>query len=100
MAAGEDIEILGPLGDRFEEILTPEALQLVATLQREFGGKRAELLAARAATQRDLSAGGTLDFLPETRRIRDDNLWRGPAPAPSLVDRRGEGPARATRGAA
>ena len=34
MAAGDGIEILGPPGDRFEEILTPEALQLVATLQR------------------------------------------------------------------
>jgi malate synthase len=90
MAAGDGVEILGAPGDRFEEILTPEALQLVATLQREFGGKRAELLAARAATQQDLSGGGTLDFLPETRRIRDDNLWRVPKPAPGLVDRRVE----------
>src|SRR6516165_4173309 len=90
MAAGDGVEILGAPGDRFGEILTPEALQLVATLQREFDGKRAELLAARAATQQDLSAGGTLDFLPETRRIRDDNLWRVPAPAPGLVDRRVE----------
>ena len=47
MAAGDGIEILGTPGDRFEEILTPEALQLVATLQRDSGGKRAELLAAR-----------------------------------------------------
>ncbi|HKA94725.1 MAG TPA: malate synthase A, partial [Streptosporangiaceae bacterium] len=90
MAAGDGIEVLGPPGDRFEEILTPDALSLVATLQREFGGKRAELLAARAATQQDLSAGGTLDFLPETRHIRDDNLWQVPAPAPGLVDRRVE----------
>ena len=67
MAAGEGVEIIGPAGDRFEEILTPDALHLVGTLQREFGGKRAELLAARAARQEELSAGGTLDFLPETR---------------------------------
>ena len=90
MAADDGIEVLGTPGDRFEEILTPEALQLVATLQRDFGDKRAELLAARAARQQDLSAGGTLDFLPETRRIRDDNLWRVPAPAPGQVDRRVE----------
>ena len=31
MAAGDGIEILGTPGDRFEEILTPEALHLVAT---------------------------------------------------------------------
>ena len=76
MAAGEGIEIIGPAGDRFEEILTPDALHLVGMLQREFGRKRAELLAARAARQQELSAGGKLDFLPETRRIREDPLWR------------------------
>src|SRR5262245_51124919 len=90
MAAGKGIEILGPPGDRFEEILTPDALQLVATIKREFGGKRAKRLAARAATQQDLAAGGTPDYRPETRRIRDDNLWRVPRPAPGLVDRRVE----------
>ena len=66
MVAGKGVEIVGPPGDRFEEILTPDALDLVAMLQREFGGRRAELLAARAARQEELSAGGTLDFLPET----------------------------------
>src|SRR5580700_10002894 len=90
MAADDGIEVLGPPGDRFGEILTPDALGLVAMLQREFGGKRAELLAARAARQQDLSSGGTLDFLPETRHIREDPLWRVPAPAPGLVDRRVE----------
>jgi len=90
MAAGEGVEIIGPAGDRFEEILTPDALHLVGTLQREFGGKRAELLAARAARQEELSAGGTLDFLPETRRLRADPLWQVAKPAPGLVDRRVE----------
>src|SRR5438046_6497736 len=90
MAAGNGIEIIGPPGDRFEEILTPDALNLVAMLQRDFGARRAELLAARGARQRELLDGGTLDFLPGTRRIRDDNPWRVPAPAPGLVDRRVE----------
>jgi malate synthase len=90
MAAGNGIEIIGPPGDRFEEILTPGALNLVATLQRDFGARRAELLAARAARQAELLAGGTLDFLPATRHIRDDSLWRVASPAPGLVDRRVE----------
>jgi len=90
MAAGEGIEILGPAGDRFDEVLTPEAVNLVALLQREFGGRRAVVLAARALRQAELSAGGTLDFLPGTRHIREDPLWRVPRPAPGLVDRRVE----------
>jgi malate synthase len=90
MAASEGVEITGPHGDRYDEILTPDALGLIAALQREFGPRRAELLAARAARQEELSAGGTLDFLPGTRRIREDGSWRVAPPAPGLVDRRVE----------
>src|SRR6201997_3214137 len=90
MAAGNGIEIIGPPGDRFGEILTPDALNLVAMLQRDFGARRADLLAARAVRQQELLAGGTLDFPPETRPIREDPLWRVAKPAPGLVDRRVE----------
>ena len=88
--ATEGVQITGPQGDRYEEVLTPEALGLVAALQRELGARRAELLAARQARQVELSAGGTLDFLAATRVIRDDPDWRVAAPAPGLVDRRVE----------
>jgi malate synthase len=88
--ASEGVEITGPKGDRFDEVLTPGAVSLVAALQRELGPRRAELLAARATRQVDLSAGGTLDFLPATKAIRDDPGWRVAAPAPGLVDRRVE----------
>ncbi len=88
--ASEGVQITGPQGDRYEEVLTPEALGLVAALQRELGARRAELLAARQARQVELSAGGTLDFLAPTQVIRDDPDWRVAAPAPGLVDRRVE----------
>ena len=88
--SSEGVEITGPKGDRFDEVLTPDAVSLVAALQRELGPRRAELLAARATRQVDLSAGGTLDFLAATRAIRDDPEWRVAAPAPGLVDRRVE----------
>ncbi len=84
------VQITGPRGDRFDEVLTPEAIDLVVALQREFGARRAELLAARAARQQELSAGAMLDFLPGTRAIREDPDWRVAAPAPGLVDRRVE----------
>ncbi|MBE1534960.1 malate synthase A [Actinomadura algeriensis] len=90
MGNEDGIEIAGPLGDRYEEILTPEALGLLAALQRELGGRRRELLGARAERQRRLSAGGTLDFLPETANVRADDSWRVADPAPGLEDRRVE----------
>jgi malate synthase len=90
MSTPAGVEVTGPRGDRFEEILTPEALGFLATLQREFGARRRDLLAKRAERQEALSKGGTLDFLPETAEIRADDTWRVAAPAPGLVDRRVE----------
>src|SRR5258708_3136339 len=90
MSYGEGIQVNGPVRDRYEEILTPQALDLVALLQRELGPRRAELLAARAARQRELSAGALLGFLPETAHIRADRSWQVAPPAPGLIDRRVE----------
>ena len=90
MSDANGIQVDGPAGDRYEEILTAEALDLVALLHRELGPRRRELLAARAARQRELSAGAMLDFLPGTASIRADASWRVAPPAPGLVDRRVE----------
>ena len=84
------VQITGPGGDRYDEILTPEAVALVAELQRELGPRRAELLRARAQRQQELSGGGTLGFLDGTRAVREDRSWRVAPPAPGLVDRRVE----------
>src|SRR6185369_854620 len=86
----DGVEITGPQGERYGEVLTPAALGLIVALHRELEGRRAELLAARATRQVELSAGGMLDFLPGTRPVRDDPDWRVAAPAPGLVDRRAE----------
>lgn len=55
-----------------------------------FNPRRKELLARRDERQKALDAGGLLDFLPETRHIRENDAWKGPYPAPGLVDRRVE----------
>jgi malate synthase len=86
----QGVQITGEDGPRYGEILTGEALSLLATLHRELAPRRAELLAARHQRQRALAGGGTLDFLPETRDIREDRTWRVADPAPGLVDRRVE----------
>jgi len=72
-----------------EEILTAEALEFLAALQRRHGARRAQLLAARQDRQREISAGGTLDYRPETQEVREGD-WRVAGPAPGLVDRRVE----------
>ena len=86
----DGVQITGQAGPRYEEILTDEALRLIAALHRELGPRRAELLDARHERQRALAEGGTLDFLAQTRSVRDDRSWRVAAPAPGLVDRRVE----------
>jgi malate synthase len=75
-------------------VLTAEALDLVVALQREFAGRREELLLARAERQERIAGGELPDFLEETRSVRDGD-WRV-APVPDdLQDRRVEitGPA-------
>ncbi|MEE2042891.1 malate synthase A, partial [Nocardiopsis tropica] len=90
MGATHGVEITGPLHDRFDEILTDEALALVAELHRTFEGRRQELLAARRTREEQIAAGTDLDFLPETKHIREDDSWQVAPPAPGITDRRVE----------
>jgi malate synthase len=90
MPATGNVEITGPMGDRYDEVLTPRAIELTGALHAELAGRRQQALAARRARQAQLQAGGTLDFLPETKDIREDGAWRVTEPAPGLVDRRVE----------
>jgi len=89
MSAAEGVRVTGPTGARFDEVLTPEALEFLADLHRRFDGRRRELLAARDERYAELAAGGTLGFLPETRQVRDGD-WRVAEPAAGLEDRRAE----------
>ena len=90
----EGVEIKGPVEGRFEEVLTPDAIQLVARLHREFDSTRRELLQARQERQAELDAGGTLDFPDSTREIREGDWKIAPEPD-DMQDRRVEitGPA-------
>jgi malate synthase len=75
---------------RFEEILTPEALGFVGELTSRFGGRRAELLQARADRYAAGHPGARLGFSEDTAAIREDRSWRVAPPAPGLADRRVE----------
>jgi malate synthase len=90
MTQSAGIEITGRIENRFDEVLTSEAVDFLGDLHRKFDARRRELLAARATRYDQLAAGGSLDFLPETKGIREDDSWQVADPAPGLRDRRAE----------
>jgi malate synthase len=85
----QGIALSGDVSPQFAQILTPEALGFVAKLHRSFEPRRQELLARRAARQKEFDAGALPDFLAETRAIRDGE-WRVAPQPKDLLDRRVE----------
>ena len=75
-------------------ILTPEAMTFLEKLHQQFRGEAAERLRARTARREEVAGSGKLDFLPETKNIRDGD-WQVASAPPQLMDRRVEmtGPA-------
>jgi malate synthase len=82
-------QIAAGAAPRQDEVLTPEAIEFVAELERRFGSRRRELLEARVERQHRLDGGELPDFLPETREIREGDWTIEPEPA-GLLDRRVE----------
>ncbi|TMH44014.1 MAG: malate synthase A, partial [Betaproteobacteria bacterium] len=83
------VEIRAPALSEAARVLTPEALSFVAKLHRAFESRRQDLLALRAARQREFDAGKFPDFIPETAplRAREWTIARQPN---DLLDRRVE----------
>jgi malate synthase len=70
-------------------VFTPGATEFVASLERRFGARRLELLAARAERQRRFDQGDRPNFLEETEGIRRGE-WHVPEAPKPLADRRVE----------
>src|SRR6266550_1966399 len=85
----DGIEIAGLVPENFREILTPEALRLVAKLHRNFDQRRKELLEKRNRRQAELDGGKMPDFLPETAHIRAGD-WKVASIPTDITDRRVE----------
>ncbi|MEV4921569.1 malate synthase A [Streptomyces roseoverticillatus] len=83
-------EVLGPPGERHDEILTPEALEFLGSLDAAFAGRRTELLRERRRRALLLASGAALDFPLVTSAVRTDRVWGVAPPAPGLTDRRVE----------
>src|SRR5215472_8579009 len=87
--AGPKVEILGPRVECAEEVLTPLALQLLASLHRRFNARRLELLAERTRRQAEFDGGVLPQFLASTAAVRSGD-WRIAAVPADLLDRRVE----------
>jgi malate synthase len=72
-----------------DQVLTDDAVDFLTRLQREFGPRREQLLAARHARAERLRDGELPDFLPETADVREGDWRVQPVPA-ELQDRRVE----------
>ena len=89
MATTDHVDVKGRVEGRAGEVLTPAALKFVARLQREFGGRRQDLLRLRQERQARLDAGEMPQFLTTTSSVRDGE-WRVAQAPRDLQDRRVE----------
>ena len=89
MATVAGVEIHGAVEGRAKQILSPEAVEFVTRLQREFNPRREELLHARRERSQRILAGERPTFLDETRAVREGD-WKTVPPPPDLLDRRVE----------
>jgi malate synthase len=84
------LTVVGPLRERYEEILTGEALAFLAQLHELFAGARYDRLADRMRHGYEIGNGRDPRFRADTARIREDDTWRVAGPGPGLEDRRVE----------
>jgi len=82
----DGVEITCAIGMGYDEILTPDALAFVAKLHRAFESRRHECLQRRQDRQEAFDRGESLDFLRETKHIREGDWNCAPIPR-DLQDR-------------
>src|SRR5215467_9613228 len=85
----DGVEIRGSLAPGLEEILTTGAVAFIAKMERAFRRRRADCLRLRHERQARLDAGESLDFLSETKHVRDGD-WTCASIPEDLRDRRVE----------
>lgn len=88
-AASAGVQVLASVAANQAEILHGGPLALAVTLERKFGARRRDLLAARSQRQQRIDAGELPDFLPQTAEVRTSDWQVAPVPA-DILDRRVE----------
>lgn len=87
---GPALHVTGPQRERFDEILTPEAIAFLSELHHRFASRRHDRLADRMRHRFEIGNGHDPRFRDDTRHIRDDADWRVAGAGPGLEDRRVE----------
>ncbi|HWV50447.1 MAG TPA: malate synthase A [Microbacterium sp.] len=87
---GPAIRIDGPLRDRYDEILTPEAVAFLTELHHRFAHRRHDRLADRMRRRFEIGNGHDPRFRDDTAHIREDAEWQVAGAGPGLEDRRVE----------
>ena len=83
---GPGIEINGRITPDFAQILTPEAVAFAARLQRAFGARRTELLAARArAPGANSMPASCPTSSPRPATVREGDWTCAPCPPTSRI---------------
>ncbi|WP_284141152.1 malate synthase A [Virgibacillus sp. LDC-1] len=83
------LQIRGEIFSHCEAVLTEEAREFLVKLHHRFNDRRKNLLAIRKQIQQKIKEGKQLDFLPETKSIREGDWQVAPLPK-DLQDRRVE----------
>lgn len=89
MITKSNISIKNTATPEMETILTPEALAFIGKLHVNFDDRRRSLLEQRQIRQQEIDDGKPLDFLPETKHIRESDWTIAPLPE-DMKDRRVE----------
>ncbi|KAK6148090.1 hypothetical protein DH2020_019002 [Rehmannia glutinosa] len=85
----EGVDIRGRYDSEFARILTKDALQFVANLQREFRNHIKYAMECRKEAKMRYNSGALPGFDPATKYVRDGE-WVCAAPPPAVADRRVE----------
>ena len=87
---GPAIQITGPMRDRYDEILTPDATAFLTELHHRFAHRRHDRLADRMRRRFEIGNGHDPRFRDDTAHIREDAEWQVAGAGPGLEDRRVE----------
>ena len=97
LGSADGVTITGPPEDRYGEILTDRALALIAQLHRTLRTRAGGSCSTPARSgSRSWPPAGVLDFLPETKDVREDPTGRWPSRRPAWSTGGSRSPARPT----
>ena len=71
----KNVKISGKILSRYNEIISDDALYFIQKIHEQFNSTRLELLNERKKRQKAIDNGDKLDFLNETKKIRDTD-WK------------------------